>query len=266
MTVFSFGYHGWGNCTQRLVEAVNLVEASRGFLPPLFVDVRIRRSVRARGFQGPAFEKLLGPERHRWMQELGNRRIITRECGIEIAEPEAVQDLLDLAAEAAEMHRRVIFFCSCEWPRWEGEIACHRTLVAHLLLEAAQERGLPVEVVEWPGGVPVQIDLDLSADTFRAVRNGRQSIPVAGDLPLAAIAELPWGSIARLQWGGQSIYRIVGRAAWKSGQWCLPVIGGISGVEAGLDVCKQGATSLRQSLGLTSCGIGHSFSSSAGSV
>ena len=29
-----------------------------------FVDIRIRRTVRAKGFQGNAFEKLLGPARH----------------------------------------------------------------------------------------------------------------------------------------------------------------------------------------------------------
>jgi hypothetical protein len=70
-SIFSFGYYGWGNHTPELVEAVDAVEADRGFEPPLFVDIRIRRSVRAVGFTGPAFERLLGPGRHRWMRSLG---------------------------------------------------------------------------------------------------------------------------------------------------------------------------------------------------
>jgi len=43
LTLFSFGYYGWGNHTRDLVEAVDTVEASRGFAPPTFVDIRIRR-------------------------------------------------------------------------------------------------------------------------------------------------------------------------------------------------------------------------------
>jgi hypothetical protein len=46
-TLFTWGYYGWGNATPQLVEAVDAVEHSRGFAPPLFVDIRIRRSVRA---------------------------------------------------------------------------------------------------------------------------------------------------------------------------------------------------------------------------
>ena len=49
-----------GQSHAHLVEAVDAVETSRGFQPPIFVDIRIRRSVRAAGFTGPAFEKLLG--------------------------------------------------------------------------------------------------------------------------------------------------------------------------------------------------------------
>lgn len=77
VTIFSWGYYGWGNHTRRLVEAVDAVEASRGFRPPVFVDIRIRRSVRAAGFTGPAFEKLLEQGRHRWMKSLGNKFIQT---------------------------------------------------------------------------------------------------------------------------------------------------------------------------------------------
>ncbi len=52
-TLFTWGYYGWGNHTPSPVEAVDAVETSRGFQPPVFVDIRIRRSVRAAGFTGP---------------------------------------------------------------------------------------------------------------------------------------------------------------------------------------------------------------------
>jgi hypothetical protein len=51
-TIFTWGYYGWGNATPQLVESVDAVETSRGFEPPIFVDIRIRRNVRAKGFVG----------------------------------------------------------------------------------------------------------------------------------------------------------------------------------------------------------------------
>jgi hypothetical protein len=42
-----------------------------GFEPPIFVDIRIRRNVRAKGLVGNALEKLLEPSRHRWIKSLG---------------------------------------------------------------------------------------------------------------------------------------------------------------------------------------------------
>jgi hypothetical protein len=41
LSLFSWGYWGWGNAARQLVEAVDAVEQARGFQPPLFVDVRI---------------------------------------------------------------------------------------------------------------------------------------------------------------------------------------------------------------------------------
>ena len=57
-TVFAWGYWGWGEATQELVKRLDAVEGSRGFVPPLLVDVRVSRSVRATGFRGDAFGKL----------------------------------------------------------------------------------------------------------------------------------------------------------------------------------------------------------------
>ncbi len=77
LTLFTWGYWGWGNCTEQFVEATDAIEDQRGFRPPFFVDVRISRSVRAVGFNGNAFGKMLGPKRCHWMKSLGNKRIVT---------------------------------------------------------------------------------------------------------------------------------------------------------------------------------------------
>src|SRR5436190_2047819 len=143
MTLFTWGYYGWGNHMPQLVEAVDAVERSRGFEPPLFVDIRIRRTVRAKGFQGNAFEKLLGQDRHQWMKSLGNNFIQTRTGpNIQIADPGAADELLDLAIDLTRHKQHLLFFCSCQWPRCDGEIHCHRATVAGLILKAAKKRGV----------------------------------------------------------------------------------------------------------------------------
>lgn len=140
ITIFTWGYYGWGNHAPPFVEAVDAVETSRRFEPPIFVDIRIRRSVRAAGFTGPAFEKLLGQDRHRWMKSLGNEFIKTKTGpNVQIADPSAANELLDLALESAKYKQRLLFFCSCQWPRYDGKIACHRTTVARLVLKAAKK-------------------------------------------------------------------------------------------------------------------------------
>jgi hypothetical protein len=110
ITLFSFGYWGWGSATRQLVKAMDAVEKSRGFDPPLFVDIRISRSVRAKGFNGTAFEKIVGQDRYVWMEGLGNRAIQTGIGRIDIKDPSAAESLLVLAAENARRPRRVIFF------------------------------------------------------------------------------------------------------------------------------------------------------------
>lgn len=59
LTVFIWGYDGWGASTRQLKAAVDTVEASRGYEPPYFVDLRISRSVRVEGFKEAAFVKVV---------------------------------------------------------------------------------------------------------------------------------------------------------------------------------------------------------------
>jgi hypothetical protein len=114
LTMFTWGYHGWGSSTDKFKQAVDVVELERNFEPPFFVDIRARRSVRAVGFRDGAFDKRLGQERYRWMPSLGNRWVKTRKGPkIQINEPEAAEELLGLALSLRTKRRRVIFFCSC---------------------------------------------------------------------------------------------------------------------------------------------------------
>lgn len=223
LTLFSFGYHGWGNHTAEFVRAVDAVEAARGFAPPVFVDTRIRRSVRATGFTGNAFGMLLG-DRHVWLPRLGNRHVLSRTGPfIQIVDPTAADELLDLAVGRPD--RRVIFFCACKWPRCDGAVKCHRVEVGRLVLAAAGRRGIELEVVEWPGGEPRRIRLDVPAPLLRAVQAGRASIPLPPHVTPADGAGLAWGSVAVMRSGGKECARLVGPAVKQAGGWALPVHG-----------------------------------------
>jgi len=135
LTLFSFGYHGWGTSTEDLVRVVDAIEAHQGFAPPVWIDARIRRAVRALGFRENAFETLLGSDRYCWMKGLGNQAIVDGDGGIRIAQPSEARTLLDLAIHLQGENRRLLFFCSCAWSR-AGE--CHRHTVGKLVIKKAK--------------------------------------------------------------------------------------------------------------------------------
>ena len=82
---------------------------------------------------------------------------------------------------------------------------------------------MPVEIVEWPGGEPRQIDLDVTPQVFASVRKGRMTVPLGEHARLGQVAGLPWGSIATVHSAGDQLYRIVGPAIWQTDKWSLPV-------------------------------------------
>jgi hypothetical protein len=217
LVLFSWGYWGWGNATAELIRAVDAAEASRGFEPPIFVDIRIRRSVRAKGFTGDAFEKAVGLGRYRWIQDLGNESVLTGRRGRCIRNPRAAARLLDLALEAAQRRRRILFFCACEFP-----ISCHRDDVAKLVLAEARRRGIALVVEEWPGGQPADILLTLDEVEFRRVASGAKSIRIGNQLPLGAAASVAWGSPLKLNDGNHEPL-LTGRVEWSSRGWALRV-------------------------------------------
>jgi hypothetical protein len=228
--LFSWGYWGWGNTTRQLVEAADIAERGRGFQPPIFVDTRLRRQGRAKGFVGDAFRDVVGQGRYCWMKDLGNFAIAKREPGVEIKNPAAVADLLQLARSAAEEDRRVIFYCACAFPWRDGGLACHRHEIANLLLAQANKIGLPIQIVEWPGGEPSEASIGIDGKLFSAVMRGRMSVPF-GYERIADFAGLPWGSVLTLRSEPDSRigFALVGPARFAmtkagKGYWYFPIL------------------------------------------
>jgi hypothetical protein len=204
-TLFSFGYWGCGSATPALVEAVDAAEAERGFEPPLWIDIRISRSVHAAGFRDKAFEGLLGP-RYVWMSDLGNMSVLEHTTGIRIKNPAAANELLEHALEPRA--RRVIFFCSCEIPG-----GCHRHTVGTLVIQRAKARNLDVTVIEWPGGEPSTIAIDVPLATLRKIKRGNQTtLLLPTSMTVGAAAALPWCTIADLRAGAERRMVLVGPA------------------------------------------------------
>lgn len=227
LVAFSWGYEGWGNHTRELVEMVDAVEQARGFAPPLFVDVRMRRVVRAIGFRDRAFESLLGPDRYVWMKGLGNRRIVDDSLDeATIDDPAQAEDLLDLIVQRATDSQRVIFFCACGSPLKRCE--CHRGEVTELLVSAASRRKSPLTVQEWPGGAPVTAAVDVSADLMRRLQHSvaaggdSMRIPVPSNVPVARAAGLPHFSILRCRSGHEEVLAASGPAIFTASGWTFP--------------------------------------------
>lgn len=219
ITLFSWGYWGWGNSVKKFVEATDAVESSRGYGPPIFADIRIRRSVRAKWFNGNAFEKIVGAERYVWMKDLGNRAVADGTGGIVIANPKAAVDLLDLAIKSAEDSRRSIFFCACQIPA-----CCHRSEVARLVLLEAKKRGVKLEIIEWPGGEPLEMDVEAPKTAMAALSRGLKYVPMGNRVDLACLGSIPWGSTINLQNGSQTESFVTGPACFQVSQWYLPVL------------------------------------------
>ena len=226
-TLFSFGYWGWGNSTPQLIQAFDTLEHSRGFKPPLLVDIRISRSVRAPGFNNRALEKLVGADRYVHMPELGNRAVIENTGEqITIADPAAADTLLDLAISEQTTHRRIVFFCACKFQMEDGTITCHRHNVGSLLLEFARKRNQPIVVTEWPGTQSQVLTLTPPSQVLKKLRHGMKSVPLPRDKPLGEIASVTWGSVVHCSGDGESFSLRVDRAMWRDG-WYLPVLDGV---------------------------------------
>lgn len=219
-SAFMWGYEGWGPHTRALVRVVDEIEKSRGMTPPLFVDVRYRRNVRAVGFRGNAFEQLIGRRRYRWIKKLGNENIGS-DGRIKIADQSGIIELLQLIIEAEEANQRVIFFCSCPEPCY-----CHRLHVARLAVRAAHWHGIDLTVSEWPGGAPRAITLPIGHLLVRnALRNAtRISLDELQTNKVRELTSLPWYSRVDLVSDKGHAAIMSGPAQLAAAGWYLPSI------------------------------------------
>jgi hypothetical protein len=186
-------------------------------------DIRIRRTVRAPDFQQNAFEKIVGQRRYRWMKTLGNRSIITKRGRMEIADPNAANDLLEHVLQAHDQKRRVLFFCACEYPGTVHSPNCHRAAVAGLLLKAAHHKGARLTVAEWPSGEPRTVELRTSPHIVKKVLRGATRVPLPKK-DRREFAALPWCSRLKLS-SDESSVAIVSGPAKIGRDWFLPILG-----------------------------------------
>jgi hypothetical protein len=222
LTAFSWGYHGWGNAAKEFVRAADKIEKSRNHRPPIFVDIRYHRSVRAPGFRDKEFENALGKSRYVWMKELGNKSIREKtRRRTKIVDPRAAFELLDTIQSAQRTKRRIVFFCSCRLPH-DDDKTCHRVEVRRLLLKAAKKRGVRLEIAEWPGGfLKGTLRKNVAANDFNKIINGAKSLRIsANDLSLAG---LPWRAVADFRSGENRAAVGIDPARCDKRGWFLPI-------------------------------------------
>ena len=228
LTIFSWGFWGWGNHADRFVKLADMVEASRGFKPPIFVDVRIRRTGRAVNFKQNAFRDIVGEKRYLWMQKLGNQAIIdTHLKNITIRDPREANTLLDFAIESMKYKRRIIYYCACEVPgnpRYDRH-RCHRYDVGNLLLKEAKKRGIKLEVVEWPGGKAKHIKIKTSEDVIKKISNEKRFIPLSKTTAFKKYGGLPYGSIVEFisKSSNSKKIKIIDTIKYVDNVWVLPI-------------------------------------------
>lgn len=248
LTAFSWGYWGWGTHTADFVRAVDAIERRRGMRPPIFADIRYSRSVRAPGFRDNALAEIVGEGRYRWLRKLGNANIKNKNARVaKVADPSGVEDLRQLVVEAHKQKRRVIFFCACE-----SACNCHRAIVARLLRKNASRTRMPIRVIEWPGGEPETLKLEVSSKVIKSVlRNAnRMSLADASARMQEKLKSLPWCSGVELR-SNDVVFGIVsGPAHLAANGWYLPVIGpDFSGGALSVRELKSSAAQWRTSLG-----------------
>ncbi len=204
------------------MQATDAVEKSRGFAPPLFIDVRLRRKVRAAGFKDNAFAEVVGKGRYVWLPAMGNKNIDDESATRAMfAEPTKVSELLELVLDAHEQGRRVIFFCACEQPF--DSAACHRMIVGDLLLKAAAVHRHDLTIQEWPGGDPVELEVQTSPELLKKLRGAAVSLALPERLTLAPVCGLPWYSLVTAHCQDEQARFLSGPAVARKDGWALPI-------------------------------------------
>jgi hypothetical protein len=114
VNIYTFGYWGYGGDARglnRRLQTFNQNTRGRGLF---WVDLRIRRSVRAKDFIGDAPRRIFGAANYEWIQEFGNLDILDGK-GVRIKNYGfGFEKLLGVLAKARSNNLDVIMFCACE--------------------------------------------------------------------------------------------------------------------------------------------------------
>jgi hypothetical protein len=125
--LYTFGYHGWGNQVPLMKKSFikqNMTVRGRSLR---WIDTRIRRSVRANGFNGKRTEELLGVKHYAWIPEFGNSALDAG--GIRIADfKNGVKRFEQEIEDAQSNNMDIILFCHCE-----DYDDCHRKKLIELI-------------------------------------------------------------------------------------------------------------------------------------
>jgi hypothetical protein len=104
-------------------------------------------------------------------------------------------------------------------------------------------------VVEWPGGEPGLLRLNVADEMIGKVLGGRRSVPVSGgDLVerFGELAGLPWGSIALLTSARRSVPVLAGPARYQKKAWVLPLVGSAVNEDDTVEMLEVEAGKLRR--------------------
>jgi hypothetical protein len=127
--------------------------------------------------------------------------------------PELVRARANFEFHVEQLKPRLVFFM--------GD--CHRREVAKLVLRVARQRGVMVNVVEWPGSgtsSDVSIDLTLPPNVYDGVTADVVWMALPRALPLADAGMLSWGAVARIRSRARPPALVVlGSARPRAGGW-----------------------------------------------
>ena len=251
LSMFSWGYSGWGSATPQLKKAVDVVERARQYEPPFFVDIRMKRSGRAAGFQDTAFEKVMGKNRYRWMRALGNKKIRSAPGRkFRSTSPKQSRSCSAWRCRSDQSASEFIFFCQCPEPGTTHNPSCHRVVVASALLKVARQRNVDLTISEWPGGASRQISREITDSQAESILRGRRSLPLGRRLPAIELLGLPWDSIVQFHSPAHSFRALADAARFTGGQWLLPIPFGAANETDGITTLAKRAERDRRLLGV----------------
>ncbi|HLC15132.1 MAG TPA: hypothetical protein VJL89_02760 [Thermodesulfovibrionia bacterium] len=171
--IYTFGYDGWGPHAKLMKKVCiehNRKLKNKGLR---WIDIRFNRKVRAEGFREGNVEAVFTKEHYRWIQELGNKAIVTNQPYIELADTKTgYRKLLMEIKEAEKSNMDLILFCHC--PDYNY---CHRKTVFDEAPKELKTLFCDLDYPEWPPFIIDKIDLTHYKTEFKLTSNGYLYLP-----------------------------------------------------------------------------------------